>query len=1056
MRKFLVFLIFLGVNCATAQVNDNFSDGNFTVNPVWQGDVTDYTVNANNQLQTLANTASKTVNLYTANTLATNAKWNFFVKMAFDPSTSNQVRVYLTSDNADFNAALNGYFVLIGESGSTDSYDLCKQTGTTVVKIIDGAAKTRSNVNELVANIEVTRTDAGLWELKTDNTGGLNYTSEGTVTDNTFTSTAYFGVQCKYTSTRSGLFYFDDFLVTTLVNDVTPPTLSNLVVLNDSKLEITFNEPLGSIEASDLNNYKIMPGNILPKTVTVIGATVTLDYANPINLGDYTLNITNIKDTKGNTITQPIGKAFSLADVTPPTLTTLTLIGNNKIDLLFNETLALAEASNLNNYKITPGNILPKTATVNGAIVTLEYATTFSTTNYTLTIDKIKDAKGNTITAPISKAFTVSDITPPTLADFVLVGDNKIELTFNEAVGNLEASNLNNYKITPGNILPKTATVTGAVVTLDYNLAFETNNYTLSISNIKDTKGNTITAPITKAFAYKKPYITKANDIVINEIFADPNPVVDLPEKEFIELWNTTTEEIALKGFKYGTATSTYTFDKEIIKPNEYLILCARADTNSFKPFGRTIGITFPALTNGGSQLRLVNPTGTTISSTNYSDTWYKDAVKKGGGYTLELIDPNSTCKPSQNYSASNSPTGGTPGKVNSIYLSNKITTPLLVNSAVFKDALTITLSFNRGLDSLQASLVTQYFVNNGVGNPTSINVIAPDFSVVDLVFGQSLAKNKSYTVNVKNVSDCGGNTITSQNVSFFLPGEVAKNDVLINEILYDPKGENEDFVELYNNSDKVLDFKDLYIASISSTKNEISSLKQISETSILFQPKTYWVISPDPDNIKSLYTVQNPTNFVKLTGMAAFVNTAGKVVVLNKAKETIDSLSYNDKMHFQLIKDTEGVSLERSSFTQATNAIGNFKSAAASVGYATPTYKNSQFLENIETSEEVTLASETFSPDNDGFEDVLRILYKFDKPNYVANVTIYNSQGVIVKKLVKNQTLATTGELQWDGLDETGTLKLKTGIYIVYVELFNLDGDRKKFRKTAVLASKF
>lgn len=1055
MRKFLCFLIFLGVNCVNAQVNDNFTDANFTVAPIWQGNNADFIINTAKQLQTKLNTIPKTVYLSTPNSLSLNTKWSFLVKLSLDPSTGNQTRIYLTSDKADLLAPLNGYYILIGESGATDSYDLFKQTGSTSVKIIDGPPKVRTPTNQLTANVLVTRTDGGLWTLSTDITGGTNYKQEGTVTDKTFTTSAFFGVLCKYTKTQSDKFAFDDFLVTTLVNDVTAPTLSNLVVLNDKKIELTFNEAVGVTEASNLNNYKITPGNILPQAVTVTGAVVTLNYANDINSGNYNLTITNLKDIKGNTITQPIIKAFLLADITPPTLTSLSLIANNKIELLFSEPLNTAEATNLNNYKILPGNILPQTVSLNANKVTLNYATVFSTGNYNLVIDKIKDIKGNAIPLPINKAFTVSDITPPTLSNFILVGDNKIELTFSEIVGVTEASNLNNYKITPANILPSKVTVNAEKVVLDYNTGFNTGNYILSITNIKDAKGNTIIQPITKAFSYKKPYLTKVNDIVINEIFADPNPVIDLPEKEFIELWNTTNQEIALKGFKYGTASSTYTFDDEIIKPNQYLILCARADTSAFKAYGTTYGITFPALTNAGSQLKLANPLGTILSSVNYSDTWYNDPVKKAGGYSLELIDPASVCKPSQNYRASINATGGTPGKVNSIYLSNKITTPLLVIGAVLKDASTISLTFNRGLDSLQASILTQYLVNNGVGNPTTVNVLGPDFSTIDLVFSKPLTKNQNYNVNVKNVADCGSQKIISQDVSFFYPGDIVKNDVLINEILYDPKGDGADFIELYNNSDKVLDFKDLFIANVNTKTNVISTPDQISAVSVLFQPKSYWVITPDTDNIKLLYFVQKPNNFLKLTGMAAFVNTAGIAVILNKNNQVIDSLSYTDKMHFPLIKDTEGVSLERSSFTQATNAVGNFKSAAASVGFATPTYKNSQFLENVEASEEVTLASETFSPDNDGFEDVLRILYKFDKPNYVANVTVYNSQGGIVKKLIKNQTLSTSGELQWDGLDETGAMKSKTGIYIIYVEMFNLDGNIKKFKKVAVLASK-
>ena len=158
--------------------------------------------------------------------------------------------------------------------------------------------------------------------------------------------------------------------------------------------------------------------------------------------------------------------------------------------------------------------------------------------------------------------------------------------------------------------------------------------------------------------------------------------------------------------------------------------------------------------------------------------------------------------------------------------------------------------------------------------------------------------------------------------------------------------------------------------------------------------------------------------------------------------------------MQFALLKDLNGVSLERSSFSQATNATGNFRSAAASVGYATPADKNSQYLEDVTATEEISLVSPTFSPDNDGVEDVLRILYKLANPNKVANVIIYNDQGKLVKKLIRNETLSTEGEWIWDGLDEQNA-KVKTGIYIIYAELFELNGNVKKYKKTAVVASK-
>lgn len=864
MGKFLLFLGLFISKVAFSQMTDNFSDGNFTRNPVWQGDVAGYFINPAQQLQTTTTNTAQTVNLYTANSLAINAKWDFYLQMNFDPSTSNYTRIYLVSDQADLNGPLNGYFLQVGESGALDSYDLYKQTGTSIAKIIDGPDKVRGTT-DIKARVRITRDVNSLWEIKTDITGGTNYVSEGTVTDNTFTSTAFLGVKSVYTSTRSGMHFYDDFSITELVPDVTPPVLNSATTANGTAIVLNFNEAVNATDAAITSHYNITPGNIQPTSVTVSGSVVTLNMATQLTTG----------------------------------------------------------------------------------------------------------------------------------------------------------------------------------------------NYTATVNTVKDIKGNTSVAPQSKTFFYKKPYTAKLNDIVINEIFPDPSPQVDLPSVEFIEIWNRSTEDISLAGFKYSDPSSIATFGNDSIKANAYLILCAKADTTEFKKYGKVIGLSpWPSLNNASDQIKLVNQNGDLISQVSYSDAWYKDAVKKSGGWTLELIDPLSICNPSQNYSASTDVSGGTPGKQNSIYLSNKTIVPLQFVSAVLKDSLTITLTFNRGLDSLQATLPTHYSINNGVGLPQSVLPIAPSFSSVDIKYAQSLSRNKTYTVTSDALTDCGANTLTNQTQTFVFPGISVKNEVLINEILFNPRTGGVDYVEIYNNSDKILDFKNLKIASVND-KDSVISIKNISATTLLFQPQTLWVITTNPDTVKSQYFTAHPNNFIKMTFLPSYNDDSGKALILNKDNTRIDQLNYNKNMHFALLKDLNGVSLERSSFSQPTNAPGNFRSAAASVGYGTPGDKNSQFLEDATTVEEISLASQTFSPDNDGFEDVLRILYQFTQPNYAANVTIYNDQGKLVKKLIRNETIATTGQWIWDGLDESNN-KVKTGIYVIYAELFDLNGNVKKYKKTAVAASKF
>ena len=110
--------------------------------------------------------------------------------------------------------------------------------------------------------------------------------------------------------------------------------------------------------------------------------------------------------------------------------------------------------------------------------------------------------------------------------------------------------------------------------------------------------------------------------------------------------------------------------------------------------------------------------------------------------------------------------------------------------------------------------------------------------------------------------------------------------------------------------------------------------------------------------------------------------------------------------------------------------------------------------IEDIESETELSLASKTFSPDNDGFEDALSLNYRFNQAGLVANSAIYNDRGVLIKRIAKNLTLATSGTLTWDGLDENSS-KAAVGIYIVYFEVFDLNGKVRKYRKSCVLAAK-
>lgn len=285
------------------------------------------------------------------------------------------------------------------------------------------------------------------------------------------------------------------------------------------------------------------------------------------------------------------------------------------------------------------------------------------------------------------------------------------------------------------------------------------------------------------------------------------------------------------------------------------------------------------------------------------------------------------------------------------------------------------------------------------------------------------------------------------------LPYTPRPRDILINEVLPNPKPGGTEFVEIYNNSDRDYDLQDLQIARIIAP-DSLVAIYPISNEFSLIAPREYRLLTKDPSLLQDQYYTPNPTVFIKMPSMPQMNNKSG-IIALISSNMIIDRLDYNEDLHNPFIKNPKGVSLERRSFESETNAIGNFTSASAAVGYATPGYKNSQHENLSEHQNDVWLVSKTFSPDQDGFEDNLQINYRFRTDGAMANIYIYNDQGSVVRRLFRNHLLSTEGTLLWDGLNDQGQL-LPVGIYIVYFEVYNAIDSVKTYRLSCVLSTKF
>jgi hypothetical protein len=392
---------------------------------------------------------------------------------------------------------------------------------------------------------------------------------------------------------------------------------------------------------------------------------------------------------------------------------------------------------------------------------------------------------------------------------------------------------------------------------------------------------------------------------------------------------------------------------------------------------------------------------------------------------------------------------------VNSVNASNADAASPFLKKAVLYPTDTLYLYFNEILDTAQALNPLSYVVDNGVGSPVSAIFTDLWNKVIKLTFNHSFGIDTIFTITISgSIRDCAGNIIGAENMARFAFTELpAANDVVINEVLFDPLTGGNDFVEFYNRSEKVFNIKDLMLVSFSGT--DISATFTLSNEGQYLFPGDYLAVSVNSEIVASQYYVPIMKNLLDVASMPTLSNDAGRVTLMNRAFETIDDFSYTDKMHFAILPTFDGVSLERVNYDEPTADNNNWHSAAESVGYATPGYKNSQFAEPGTSDDIISLEPEIFSPDMDGYNDILNINYNLDKSGYVANVTIFDSRGKKVRTLVSNEVLSKLGHFVWDGLDNQN-LKASLGIYIVYVELFDLDGNLKHYKKTCVLATKF
>lgn len=862
---FLFLFSIFPFRTATAQFTDNFSDGDFTQNPTWTGQTDRFEIDPQNRLWLNAPAEANTSYLVTASEAINDASWEFLAQMEFNPSSSNFARVYLVSNSDDLLGSLNGYYVRLG--GETeDRITLYRQTGSTSSALIvseDGLL----NIDPAVVRIRVTRDDLGNWALYADPTGGTDPQLIGTAFDDTHTQGFHFGVWCRYTSTRSDKFRFDDFVVTGtgFVDDVIP-TLNALSVATPNELLLTFSEPVGTPSAENASNYVADNG---------LGSPVT----------------------------------------------------------------AIREAGAPQQVRLTFGT------------------------------------------------------------DFT-----------------------------------------------------EGQPYQLTVSGVLDLAGNAM-AQTTLPFLYAVPVPADYRDIVINEFMADENPSQGLPETEYVELFNRTTDKfIDLTGWKLCDNSTCGSIQPFVLGPGQYLVLVPTGGLGLFPFIPNLTNVTsWAALNNSGDDIVLKDAGENVIDQLSYTMAWYGDPDKDDGGFSIEQINPYRSCTSQANWRVTASVNGGTPGFPNSILdatpdVAGPVVTGLIVISA---DQLQLQLD-----EPIEAGSVNVDNISISPAVPILFAAgLQPSLTAIDVFLSTPLDTAVNYTLTISGLADCEGNMQEgTAAVDFALAYDIRPGDLIINEVLFNPFTGGRDYVELYNRSGRPVNLRGCYLANYAN--DTVSTLRLITANNYALPADGYVCLTQDTLDVMGKYINHGIGNFIQMSSLPSYNNDAGNVLFLAPDSSLLERFDYDEKMHFPLLAIVKGVSLERLDPERAVNDRGNWHSAAQTAGFGTPGLRNSQYNLTLGATGEVSTDPAIFSPDNDGYQDVLNISYRFEGLDRVGTVRIFDSNGRLVRLLAANQLLGTEGVLTWDGTTD-GVTKARIGAYIILFEVFGPDGKSETYKLSTVLGGR-
>ncbi len=198
--------------------NEGITGDDQTAFLAWEGETEKFTVNEEGGIR-LNDPSGEAGTAYLTfpSTAVRKTRWEFGLKLSFNPSAKNYARFYLSASSETLPETSAGYYVQIG--GVKDNVSFYRIEDGAAILLISGRELMKGdNSPELYVKVECDTN--GHWTLWTRAEGESEYTEEGGKTDTRIQSSERCGIYCVYTKSRSDGFTFHHIKLSDDVADV--------------------------------------------------------------------------------------------------------------------------------------------------------------------------------------------------------------------------------------------------------------------------------------------------------------------------------------------------------------------------------------------------------------------------------------------------------------------------------------------------------------------------------------------------------------------------------------------------------------------------------------------------------------------------------------------------------------------------------------------------------------------------------------------------------------------------------------------------------------------